>query len=173
MPTSNKHVRPSEAAQRKLTAIIKKANAGDADALAALRDWLNANPQVWGQLGDLNRVAEAAWIKLISNGDTLTAESLRRQLDQVKEDLNGEEPSAVEKMLGDAVTATWLETKYLEASMADGTGGSKTQAGMFLKRLESAQKRHLAAIRSLVQTRKLLPSSRSVPELRVFRSETG
>lgn len=82
-------------------------------------------------------------------------------------------PAPSKKMLGDSVVATWLEVKYLEASMADGTGGSNPQAGVFLKRLESVQWRHLAAIKSLVQVRKLLSKSNSVPDVRIIPRESA
>jgi len=153
-----------------LNEAVKRANDGDQQALDWLRKFLDANPQVWGTLGDLARTAERAWIELISSGDALAGESIRRQLAQLKTDLVGESPSPVEKMLGDQVVATWLEVKYLEAVSADAKGQSLTQAGLLLKRLESAQKRHLVAIRSLVQTRKLLPNS-GMPDLRIFPSE--
>jgi len=146
---------------------VKRANGGDQQALDWLRSFLDTNPQVWGALGDLARTAERVWIELISNGDALAGECIRRQLGQLKADLTGEAPCPVEKMLADQVVATWLEVKYLECLSAKPRDGSATQAGVLLKRLESAQKRHLNALRSLVQTRKLLPKQ-SVPDLRIF-----
>jgi hypothetical protein len=153
--------------QRKMT----KANGGDAEAIAWLRDFLDRNPQVWHHIGDLAGAAETAWIALISDGDVLAAEAIRRQLATTRENLIGQNPSAVEKLLGDQVMATLLEVKYLESISANAGGGSLTQAGLLLKRLESAQRRHAAAIKSLLQFRKLLPDQGNIPGLRIFQAE--
>ena len=142
--------KPSAEAWKELSQNLNKANAGDAKALEWLREFLNRNPQVWQHIGDLARVTEKAWIKLISNGDALAAEAIRRQLSVIRGDMIGQTPSAVEKLLGDQVVATLLEVKYLESVTADAGGGSLTRAGLLLKRLESAQRRHAAAIKSLV-----------------------
>lgn|GEM_PF-2243969 len=154
-----------------LDANIKKANSGDQTAVAWLQKFLDDHPHVWSNLGDVARIAEHAWINLIANGNSLVSESIQRQLKQLKSDLIGEDPQTVEKMLGDQVIATWLEVKYLETLSADQQGASVTQAALVLKKVESAQKRHLNAIRSLVQTRKLLPNGSSIPELRIYPGE--
>jgi hypothetical protein len=163
--------KPSSDDLKLLNEHVKLANAGDSKSIEWLRCFLDKNPQIWAALGDLARTAERAWIELVANGDVLARESITRQLTQLKVDLIGESPSPVEKMLGDQVLATWVEVRYLETVSADSKGGSLTQAGLLLKQLESSQKRHLNAIRSLVQTRKLLPRDGSIPVLRIFNEE--
>jgi hypothetical protein len=163
--------RPTAQDWKELNEQIKLANGGDQKAIDWLRKFLDDNPQVWRTLGDLARNAERAWIGLISNKDALATESIRRQLVQLKADLIGESPSMVEKMLGDQVMATWLELKYLETASADAKGASLTQSALLLKRVESAQRRHLFSIRSLVQTRKLLTTANTNPGLRIFPGE--
>lgn len=162
---------PTSADRKLLSDKVKLANEGNQDAINWLRKFLDDNPQVWGALGDLARTAERAWIDLITNKDVLAAESIRRQLVQLKTDLIGESPTVVEKMLGDQVLGTWLEVRYLETMSANPKAGSLGQTALMLKRTESAQKRHLNAIRSLVQTRKLLPQDGSIPGLRIFNGE--
>ena len=160
--------KPTDSDWKALNTIVKKANAGDRKALELLRRFLDENPRVWQHLGDLARTAEHAWVQMISNGDKLAAESIHRQLNKLKEDLVGEAPSAVEGMLGDAVMSSWLEVKYLESVSADSPGQTLGQSSMLLKRLESAQKRHLNSIKQIVQVRKLLPKDAPGPELRLF-----
>ncbi len=147
---------PSEADVRMLEAAVAKANAGDQRALSWLREFLDENPQVWRHAGNLARVAEQAWISLIANGDKLAEESIRRQLHEMQKTLRGGEAGLLETLLCDQVVATWLEMKYGEATAAEPEGMSVGQATLMLKRLESAQRRHLAAIKSLTQTRQLL-----------------
>lgn len=147
---------------------VKRADTGDEAAIAWLRTFLDDNPEVWARVGDMASAAENAWINLMAGGNSLLSESIRRQLNQLKAELIGEDPQAVEKMLGDQVIATWLEVKYLETTSAEQKGATIGQAALVLKKVESAQKRHLNAIRSLVQTRKLLPAGSSFLGLRIY-----
>ncbi len=152
---------------------VKRADTGDETAIAWLKNFLDDNPQVWATLGDLAHSAQHLWINLIAGGNSLLSESIRRQLNQFKSELIGEDPGAVEKMLGDQVIATWLEVKYMETMSADQKGATITQAALVLKKVESAQRRHLNAIRALVTTRKLLPTGSSLPGLRIYRGESA
>lgn len=162
---------PTEADWRALKAILQKANEGDPKAIEQLRDFLDENPQVWKQVGNLARIAERAWIAAITNNDALGAEAIKRELAHIKKELIGEDPSVVEELLGDQVLATLLEVKYLESVSAESKGSQITQATLLLKRLDSAQKRHLNAIKSLIQVRKLLPNEDSTPGLRIYVGE--
>lgn len=172
---ATKSERHSAEDQNQLQEQLKRANAGDAAAIAWLRDFLNRNPQVWQTLGNLARGAERAWIELIANGDQLTAESVKRQLADLKSQLMGESPSAIESLLGDTILGTWLETRHLESVSASfhGGSGSVAQSNILLKRLESAQRRHLAALKSLTQLRKLVGSQTKPAPLKVFAAGTG
>jgi hypothetical protein len=151
-----------------LQATICRANAGDPAAIAELRRFLDANPHVWRHLGDLAKSAERAWITLIAEGNALAAQAIQRQLDEIRGELIGKEFSAVGKMLADQVVATLLEVKYLETVTANSKGGTAKQETTLLRRLESAQRRHLAAIKSLEQTRKMLSEPSVAPYLRVI-----
>src|SRR5690606_33473088 len=117
---------------------LQLANDGDSDAIEWLRRFLDRNPQVWQQLGDLARSAERAWILLISDGNALVAESIQRQLASVRIELIGDTPTVIERLLGDTILATWLEVRHLEAESASphAGGGSRTQLALLLKRLE-------------------------------------
>ena len=162
--------KPTADDMQALKALIARANVGEQVALDELRDFLDENPQVWKVVGDLGRMAENAWIKLITDQDSLAAASIRRQLAQIKEELVGEAPSVIEKLLGDQVVMTLLEVKHLEMLSA-GTAGNISQAALLLRRLESAQRRHNASIRSLVVTRNLLNEAKANPRLRIFNAE--
>ena len=100
---------------RLLKDTIKRANDGEESAIEWIKDFLDDNPQVWQTVGDLSVTAERIWVALVSGGDVLATESVRRQLSQLKSELIGELPQPVEKMLGDQIIATWLEVRYLEA----------------------------------------------------------
>ena len=61
-------------------------------------------------------------------------------------------------MMVDQVLANWMETKYLEAADADSGKRSLDQASFRLKRLESAQRRYMNAIKMLTTLRTLIPA---------------
>jgi hypothetical protein len=76
----------------------------------------------------------------------------------MKSDLAGEHPTRLEQMLVDQVVACWLELKYAEHVSASAASSSLEQAAFRLKRLESAQKRYLEAVKTLTTLRKLMPA---------------
>lgn len=162
--------KPTEKDLQWLKELVERANQGDQPALDELRDFLDQNPRLWQTVGDLGRAAENAWVKLVSGSDSLVAESVRRHLREVKQELVGEMPSMIEKLLGDQVAMTLLEVKHLE-TLSVGTTGTIGQAALLLRRLESAQRRHAASIRSLVVTRKLLAENLAGPWLRIFDAD--
>ncbi|MBI1248160.1 hypothetical protein GC197_10015 [bacterium] len=151
-----------------LNAKLKLANGGDKEAISWLRNFLDDNPLVWQHVGDLSAVSERAWIALISNGDALFSESIRQKLTVLKEELMEESASAMDKLLVDSVLATWLEIHYLRSVDANNKQRTITQASLLMKRLESAQRRHHAAMKDLVQFRKLMPNRAGLPGLRIF-----
>lgn len=147
---------------------VKLANAGDRNALAWLQRFLDENPQIWRQLGNLARGVEQVWIAMISRGNSLNAECIRRQLKQLKNELVDESASVMERLQADTILATWLESKYLESLNAQTTELSVTRGIVLLRQLESAQRRHSVAMKDLVALRALIGRRDTTPTLRVF-----
>jgi hypothetical protein len=160
--------RPTAEDRQWLAAVVQQANRGDEKALESLRAFLAENPAVWRHVGDLVRTAERAWVRLLSGGDALAAESVRRRLAEFRDSLTAENATPVEKMLADEVVLTFLEARYLQTAAADTEKCSIAQAGLMLKRLDCAQRRHLRAIKSLTQLKELLDKRRGNLELKVF-----
>lgn len=169
--TDTNQNRPSEEDWKILNEHIAKANGGCKESLDWLRDFLEGNPQVWQHIGNLARTAEKAWISLAANGDQLGMEAIRRDLARLKADVLGESTSVMEEMITETILATWLELHHLRGVDANPTGRNASQTSILLKRLESAQRRHFAAIKQLAMIRKLLPEKSGLPDLRVFSTE--
>ena len=96
-------------------------------------------------------------------------ESLLRKLADMKVELAGEDPSPLEALLVDRILSTWLQTKYYELAMASTHSTQQSvsrQADSIQKRLEGAQRRHLASIKALADFRKLMPKARRGPQVR-------
>src|SRR5262245_31800462 len=69
--------------------MVAGANAGDREALAGLRRFLDDHPEVWRQAGDAAAAAERAWTALLAGPSPLGAESVSRAVTAMKEELAG------------------------------------------------------------------------------------
>lgn len=154
--------------KKALESVIKKANAGDQNALRVLRKFLDQQPQIWDEVGDVAKIAEKAWITLIANGDSLVQESLQKKLSALKQEILGNSDHIFGQLLADVIRATWLEMHYLMSVDADATNRTAGQSTLMIKRLESAQRRYTSAIKQYCQIKKLLPGEHRQPDLRIF-----
>jgi hypothetical protein len=155
----NRQTDPAVLAQ--LRALAERAQAGDTAALPRLRQVLDAHPEVWRYVGDLSALVERAWASALSATNPLALESILRTSTEMKRDLAGEHPSCLEQMLVDQVVTCWMETRYAEIATSDQGEASLKQAGFRLRRLESAHKRYLAAVKELATLRRLQPTGRT------------
>src|SRR5450759_1700174 len=137
--------------------LVKRANVGDDEALAELRDILDNCEQIWQQVGDLGKHAEMAMIKLISNGNKLIAESLARKAADMRLELSNPAPSPLEQICVQRIVAMWLELQWTETTFPEPTGKTLDVQKFVLKRKESAERRFSSAVKSLMLVRKLLP----------------
>lgn len=177
MPTvdSGERGAASPAQARRLRARLERlnarANAGAPGALAELEAFLKDQPDVLAIAGDLARHAEKAWIDLVVGADSFTRLAVASQVERLKAELAGPDPSPLEKLLAEHVAVAHLAERQAEMSAAQ-TGGSIPQAAFRLKKAESAQRRFLAAARSLATLRALQPrATRPGDGLRVFDPE--
>jgi hypothetical protein len=161
------------AAQRTLAddqafkALVQRANGGDPEAVQLLRKTLDANPQIWQQLGNLAAHAELMLVELIAGEDRLLAESLRRHIAGMKRDLTGEGASSLESLAVQRVVACWLQVQRADASAiaASGTPAAK----FWVNEQHRADRRYQASVRQLLNIRQLLPGK--APKLNVVGKE--
>ena len=146
--------------QEALTRLLQRAEQGDRDVLPELRQALDGDPNLWRDYGDLALQAEAALIKLAAGTNLLLAESLQRKLHAMKNELAIESASPLERLLVERVTATWLQLSYFDALMTQPTG-SEARTRMLLRQQDAANRRYLAAVKTLATVRKLLKPSPS------------
>jgi hypothetical protein len=149
--------RPALTRDQAVQILVDRANAGSKSALVSLRTLLDRCPEIWIQVGDLAQHAELNWLELISGGDHMMIESVKRQLTQLKTQLAGSAPTPLESLLVESVTTTWLAQKHAELGAAKSGTSSLGEANLRLRRAESAQKRHLASIKALAMLRALVP----------------
>jgi hypothetical protein len=105
-------------------------------------------------------VAEEALIeKMTGEEDLAVKEIMRCQLKAMREEIAGENPSPLERLLAERIVATWLQIQLFEGLYASGMSKKSmtiAEGGYHQKRLDQTYRRHLSAIRTLAQIRKLL-----------------
>jgi hypothetical protein len=144
--------------------LLLRAQGGDPAVLPELRELLDARPELWKRLGDLAGHVEEALLGLAAGKSLLARESIRRRLDELRAELAGPAPSAVEKLLVGRVVVCWAQCHLadLEAAQKAKAGPPAAHAE---RRQSGAQARYLAALKQLALIRKLVRPGPSPLEL--------
>jgi hypothetical protein len=145
----------------KLQDLSDRAQDGDAKAALNIRKILDGSPDLaWLFIKGPAKMAESALIdKMTKDGDLASKEFLTHQLKSMRVEVAGENPSALERLLAERVVATWLEVQLFEGLYAVGMkSGPLKQDDHEQKRLDRAHRRHLSAIRTHAQIRKMGPA---------------
>ena len=149
-----------------LRGLSEKAEAGDEEARKELRRLVRAaSPEIIGRASDIAGRTEWMLIKTISAGEPLMEETLEARLALMREEIAGEDASPLEVLLTERVVSCWMLVELFDALMAgqlNKDNEHRTPISYTLKMLkwqESATRRYLAAIKVLVQVRKLLRPS--------------
>lgn len=149
----------------RMETLVEQAKQGEPDATGQLQQVLDEHPEIWRHFGDLAGHSERGWVELLAGNSSHVRESLLRQTAAMRTELAGPQPSALEALLVDDVVISWIQVRYFElVSAAYRTEQVLTprEAESVSKQQDAAQRRHLAAIRALAQTQKLLGSSKPV-----------
>jgi hypothetical protein len=136
--------------------LLERAEKGDHSVVPELHRALDADVALWRQYGDLALHAEAALGMLAAGTNLLLAESLKRKVQAMKDEVGGEAPSPLDRLLAARVAMTWMETAYFDALVAQSAGASEARLKMLLGQQDAAHRRHLSAIKTLATVRKLL-----------------
>jgi hypothetical protein len=155
--------------------LLQRAKRGDLSAPDLLRQALDEAPDVWRQKGDLARKAERSWATLVSGGDPAVGESVKRCLEELKAELAGPEPTALEALIVARIAVSFLQLHAADLEVANAqvhTPESFAYLDHLQRRQGQAQRRYLEAIRALGTLRKLERRTPSPLELVRPVSET-
>ena len=146
----------------RLAELVEKAGKGDKNPLPEIRKILKESPELAWQLMDVSRVAEWRYTEMmLKEEDFGKKEVLKAQLAAMREEIAGDNPSPLERLLAERIVLAWLQIQLFEdlyaSSMAKGTT-TLAQGNYKQKRIDQAYKRYLSAIRTLAQIRKLNPA---------------
>ncbi len=145
----------------KLDELVKKAKNGDKKAVPEIRKILKGSPELAWQIMNFARFAEWHFIKEMFKDENLASkEVMKRQLAAMREEIAGANPSPLERLLAERIVLTWLQIQLFEGLYASSMVKSMTlaQGSYYQKRLDHAHRRHLSAIRTLAQIRKMGPA---------------
>jgi hypothetical protein len=136
-----------------LQALVQRGMQGDREVLTVLRQLLDATPELWTQVGTLISEVERAWVQVLTREDLVAQEILLRQLQALKSELAGLQPTPLEQLLVERIAVCWLQVQ--QADLWSARQGIQ-RATWIEQRQDRAQARFLAAVKSLAQVRKLL-----------------
>ena len=145
----------------RLEELVEKAGKADKKPLPEIRKILEESPELAWRSMDYGKLAEWHFVERMTNDkDFGSKELLRRQLAAMREEIAGENPSPLERLLAERVVATWLQIQLYEGLYAAGMYQSMNlnQGNYYQKRIDRAHRNHLSAIRTLAQIRRMGPS---------------
>lgn len=138
--------------------LIRRAEAGDAAALAEVRNLANTTlPDLWEAYGNIAQNAERTLVSVAAGENAFTREAITSKLVQLRAEFCGPNPTPLERLLVERVVLCWLQVHYEDAIDASGLkkGVTWKQSLNQQKRAETAQRRFLAAVKALATVRRL------------------
>jgi hypothetical protein len=159
----------------KLQDLLRLAEQGQEDAVPEIRQILNEHPDLAWRFVDVAQIAEDALIeKMTREEDLAVKEIMRCQLEAMREEIAGENPSPLERLLAERIVATWLQIQLFEGLYTSGMSKKSSmtiaQGSFHQKRLDQTYRRHLSAIRALAQMRKLLKGA-SITQINIAEKQ--
>jgi hypothetical protein len=146
----------------RLNELVRKAEEGDRESVPEIREILRESPELAWRLMDYGKMAEWHFIqRMTRDEDLVSKEILECQLAAMREEIVGENPSTIERLLAERIVLTWLQIQLFEGLYAANMQKKSTsikEDNYHQKRLDQAHRHHLSAIRMLAQVRKLGPA---------------
>jgi hypothetical protein len=150
----------------KLKAALKRATDDNPKTVAQLTKFFDDHPGFWQTCGDLAGATRAGWIGLITGNNVVLREAILRQLDALKKELEGPNPSAMERLLIERILATFLHVQHADANASPGDNASIKQAAFAVHRQDQAHRRHMSALSALATYRKVMGTGTASIEAR-------
>lgn len=157
MPAATSNAPPppadGDAVFRRLVELSNRAQRGDEDALAELREILDVNEDFWQTYGDLTRSTRLGWAKRAVGDDSLRKECLLRRVEEIEKNLTRPDASQLERLLVKRVGAAYIALQLADIEAAAAANGTGKDAALIrrdtLARLAVSEKMYQAAIKAL------------------------
>ncbi len=158
----------------------ERADAGDEQALARLRQFLRENPKIAVQLGNVAGQAQETLLQRIKKADQLAGESVRVALDELRKELLPPGAGPLQRLAVDRIVLIHLEIYLSDALYPLVSELEPQQARVVAKAKDSAQRRYGLAMKTLAVVNRLVPAGKrrnlvvdaNAPVMRVFKKES-
>jgi hypothetical protein len=146
-----------------LQSLVQQAQQGDTSILPLIRTLLDQVPELWEHSHVLAQQVEKAWTNALSGPDLMSKEIIAREVEGLRSQLLGPQPTPLEKLLVDRICVCWLAIQHSELHAAR----RFNERAVVLTpseehRLDKVHHRFLSAIRELARVRKLLQPTTTV-----------
>lgn len=137
--------------------LLKRAKRGDRSCLPEIRALLADGER---GLGFVQAGSSAEWLRqsLMRHGageNILGQAAISQKLDNVRRELEGPNPTAIERLLAERASLCWFIVNLYENTYANSEGWTIDQADFHHRKIDRAHSRFLLALRTLAQIRKL------------------
>jgi hypothetical protein len=143
---------------REMEALLKKAAKGDESCLPQIKVLL-ADPDrgetALNYAGSPSEWLRQAIANKASGGNLLAREAIKQKLDDVRAELEGPNPTPIERLLAERASLCWALTNWYEERFVNADSMSITQADYFQRRIDRSHRRFLSAVETLARVRKL------------------
>jgi len=129
---------------------IRAAELGDRQGLNIVRNYLNANPVLWKESGDLATQAIRQWLHKTSGGDLFSREMVIKKVASIRNDLKTDNKDTFERLILDRVILSWLRLNYLERLDAISEPESVSWGKLRLEQHKRAEKAYRNALTDLL-----------------------
>jgi hypothetical protein len=155
----------------RLKELVEKVAKGDKNPLPEIRKILKESPDLAWQMMDFARHTEYHHTKMMVKEEGFgKKEVLSNQLAAMREEIAGDNPSPLERLLAERIVITWLQIQLFEGLYASNMSKGTTtiaQGNYKQKMIDQSYRRHLSAIRTLAQIRKLGPVQINIAEQQI------
>ncbi len=136
--------------------VLERAKDGDETVTEQVREMLTICPEFAGSLGgDLAQITERLLSTAVAGDDIAFREAIKLKMEVLRQDLAGPAATPLEALLVDRIVICWLQVQMADIAQAKGEAQTITLEKFQLCRQDSANRRYLAAIRSLATIRKM------------------
>jgi hypothetical protein len=154
-PMSAQVVVPVERKGAKRQKLIERAAKGDRSCLPEIRALLTEDPEFLEDVGSPARWFQGIILKKLDKQHLLVGEAVRQKLDKLRSELEGPNPTPIERLLAERVCLCWFIMYYYETNYATAEDLLISQADYHQRKIDKAHARFLSALRTLAQVRKL------------------
>jgi hypothetical protein len=157
MPTVTSNAPPppadANAVLKRMLELSDRAQHGDGNAIAELREILDVNEKFWQKYGDLTRSIRLGWAKRATAGDSLRSECMLRRVEEIEKNVSRPDATHLEQLLVKRVGAAYLALQAAEIEAAGAANGDGVTAAVnrrdTLARMAVTERMYQSALKAL------------------------